>query len=142
MENKNKTVVLFYDKSKLFLEDGVYDVSKQKELAVRNGTDMKIQGNPYPPKSIFKILSEKDYYAQYPQDRPREMKTAGELFGGQDMGFNGVIKSEKREENIKLMIKGLKGMITRENVPKGNPAWLLLAKMEERLNELRLQKVN
>lgn len=68
-ETKNH-VVIFKDKSKKWINDKVFETL----FTLENNGKFSVDGGIYDYNMVSKVLSRKEYYEEYPEDRPQVIK--------------------------------------------------------------------
>lgn len=120
---KRDHVILFTDKSKIFISQSDYlrilKISGQNKL-------FTLENKTYNFSSIYKILDIEEYYNQYPDSRPVQYKTIQEQYPEESFGGNQQIRkptSRARE----LMLQGIKQYSTTYTGEEENPVFNDLA---------------
>lgn len=132
-ETKNH-VIIFNDSSKIF-------ITKVQAHNIFHGSmgsnpNFELDGNMYKFSAVKKILNLKEFYNQYPDQRPKEYPTEPEVPREK---YTSVTKTfEKNKHILELMLKGLlKYIKERGGWDKVSPATISLAKdMKNKLNKL------
>lgn len=100
-------VIIFHDKSKKFINQATYNAIWNMSLS--GNEKLKIGENLIAFSAISKILTNDEYYAQYPEEnRKKQEQKALEYKNFNGLGFRGVIDLAKTTFALESMIKGMK----------------------------------
>lgn len=103
-------VIIFHDKSKKFINQATYNAIWNMSLS--GNEKLKIGENLIAFSAISKILTNDEYYAQYPEEnRKKQEQKALEYKNFDGLGIKGIINRTESASAIKQMIRGLKDYI-------------------------------
>ena len=112
-EVKNESVIIFHDKGEKWITEKQADYVLEQSCQP-NAKGIKLDGSFYTFSSMAKILSEKDYYEQYPDKRP-ETKNVFEEFYGNTRDYTPMERTAEQSKNqFSGLLKGLKSFIDGE----------------------------
>jgi hypothetical protein len=109
--NDSTHVVIFHDKSKKFISQAAHDAIWN--MSSTGSEKLRLGDNMISFSSIAKILTLKEFYTQYPDERRKlDEKAQIEYKNFNGLGYRGIIDSCKTTFAIESMIRGLKEYIS------------------------------
>lgn len=97
-----RNIILFKDGSQKWITDSVY----QQLVEMSEGGKFTVDGNMYDYNMINKVLSNEEFYKEYPQNQPPVYNFL------EDLGVKFIKHDRKRA--LEKMIEGIKGYISSE----------------------------
>ena len=130
-------IVLFHDKSKKEITKEQAD--KLIEASCSNAQGANIGGSFYKFSAISKIMSQEDYYREYPEESPEQRNVFEELYG-KSRDYTPLERTAEQDKNqFKGLLKGLKKFVDSE-LAKGRKPLHALKMYQEKLHNRRHKK--